>query len=398
MPKKAISKRPSLKPGAHISRRDPGQSIIRQSGECSSPPATVIGNSIFALTLQPKPGPLIFFARRGDDIELDEGERIFEDLWPAYMNFHYLVTGERTNMNPRKSGIDLPSCLHMALSGFKKLVPKGFEFNIDREHVGGNYYFTLYRDCEGWGDFWKQMEVGHALLVLAVKNKPLHDLFLSFLRLFSQSVGIDLWNEGSMGNSLEGLDERILNMDDTPVDIPTIQEDIDLYRQGLPSVYARKIKSAERMSALEIKRRAQRFKSPIANLIFQGCELLLSPNRLGNFSYYDIEVEDAYFLELDCQANIIWQDHDSLWYEHSLELECFANEGIQWPVFNVRIDKKLKKFDPDEMKRKASWPGELAGYMSRAFEITTKFKKNERINGKSSKKSSRPATYSRVRC
>lgn len=399
MPKKTLSERSAPKSGYRPTRRDQGQISIGQPGRPETAPPSIIANSIFALTLKPKPGPLIFFALRGDDIDIDEGERIFDDLWQAYMRFYYLLKGEGTDFNPRTAGIDLPSCLHMAISGFQKLVPKGFDLNIERESETGSYYFILFRYCDGWGRFWKQLEVGHVLQVLAIRNKPLHALFLCFIRLFSKSTGIPLWDDGMMGNCLCMLDDKVLNMDDcSPDEIASVQEDIELYNEGAPAIYARKIRKAKRMTPGEIGKRAYRFKGPIANLIYQGCQLLQAPNRIVDYYYFDEAHEDSCYLELDCQANITWQTNDNLFYECDEYLNALAQEGVQEPVISLKIDGHLATFDMEELLAKCAWPAQLANYMSRAFEITTKFKKDERINGKPPKKSPRPATHCSIRC
>lgn len=403
MPKDTKYQRTAPKRRTRVKRRVARRKSLRQSGSASPAPAAFIADSIYSLKLKPKSGPEVFFSLNGKDLDIDDAETIFNDLWKAYMRLHYLVKGEKTDFNPLAAGLSMPTVLHLLITNIKTLIPAAFNFNIDRRD-NGDYHFTIFKYCEGWGRWFHALNVGHAILVLAKKNKPLHDLFLSFLREFSQSIGIPLWDQGLMGNTLESMDDRILNLAEEfePEELKMYQEDIDFYQSGVGAAYARRIRSAKRMKASQIRQQAMRYRSavanPIANLIVQGCEILLSPYRLYDYYYMDECEQDGCYVELDCQVNIIWSRDDNLFYEHEGNLDAYANEGIQEPAMSIVISKDLKKFDPEEIKKKLAWPGELDKFFYRAYEITEKFKKDEPIDGNVDQKSRRPAAHCSLLC
>jgi len=352
----------------------------------------------------------MLFGTEGHEFSQEKAEQMCNDLWDAYRRMAFLLTGEKTSFNPLKAGLSLPTCLHMAIDGFRRLIPKKYDFNIDHSKHEPNetYHFTIYRYCPGWGSQraagvgqWLHiLPIGNVLQVLAVKNRPLHDLFLCFIRLFSQSTGIPLWDGAMTGFCVEHLDERLINLegDASPEEVQGIRNDIELYNRGIAAEYGKRILSAKRMEATELRNRARRFKSRIANIIFEGAELLLSRHRLYDFYYMEEYFEDSCYLELDSQAVIIWQEEDNLHFELNEYVEAMANEGIQEPVAYFIIDKYLKQINMDDLEARTKWPGQLSAFLDRSYQEILKFNENERINGKAAHKSPRPSGHCRVRC
>lgn len=401
MPKKTRSKRTAPAAGLGAKGGAARSSTIRQRGSSEEKDPAVIADSLFALTLKPKTGPEMMFGAEGHEFDPEAAGRMCNDLWDAYRRLAYLQTGEKTSFNPLRSGLSIATSLHMAINGFRQLIPEKYDINIDHEGYRPNekYHFTVYRYCEGWGRFYHTLPVGHALQVLAAKNPSLHDLFLSFIRVFSKSIGVPLWDDGMLGNTLESLDERIINMegDSTPEELQGIRDDIHLYHEGLAAAYARKIRSTKILDPLDIKKRARRFKGPIASLIVKGADLLLHPYRLWDYDYMDQYFDGGCYLELSNQANILWQAEDNLFYEHEEYIDAIANEGIQEPVAFFIVDRNTKKFDLEELDHKVKWPGQLSEYFAVSYDIIQKFNENERINGKAPHKSPRPSAHCRVR-
>jgi hypothetical protein len=382
MPKNTIHKRTAPRPRKSASTRIERSQATCQRRTAATPTASVIADSVYKLRLAPKTGSQVLIGQEGEEFEGLLPEKLAADLWCSYRHFRFLVTGEKSSFDPLKAGMSPSTSLAMGLDGFRELLPRWMHYNIDKDHGTNEYHFTAYVECPGWGMFWHQLPVGHALQVLRKKRPALHDLFLSFIRVFSATTGASLWNDGMMGNAIEALDERIYQVEgEDPAAVESLREDIELYQNGLASKYAGYIRRAKKMSPADLLKRARRFSHPVANVIYEGCQLLLMDNRISHFDYFDAEYYmDSYYLDLDSQANIIWQVEDNLWNEHAQYLEAIGNEGIQEPILAVRIDKYLRSFDEKEIKKKSTWPKELSAYFSRSYETMTKLQINEPLN------------------
>ncbi|MES1249922.1 MAG: hypothetical protein ABUL46_04515, partial [Chitinophaga rupis] len=359
-------------------------------------------DSFYSLKLTPKTGPQVMFGAEGHEYNLASAERMCNDLWDAFMRLKYLRTGKNSSFNPLQAGLSIAASLDMAIQGFRSVVPKEYDFNIDHEKHGPteDYHFIVYRHCQGWEPFKHILPIGDVLRGLAVKNRPLHDLFLSFIRLFSQSIGIPLWDQVISGMGVDHLDERLINMESnsSPDEMQDIRDDIELYNKGMAASYGRKIRSAKRMKPVELMRRARRFKGPIAGIIYQGSELLMSSCRLWDYYYLDEYFDDARYLELDAQVTILWREYDNLYFELEEYVEAVANEGIQEPIAYFHVDRHLKSFDLEELEAKIKWPAQLAKFIESAYQVIKKFNHNERVNGKAPHQSPRPSAHCRIRC
>jgi hypothetical protein len=250
------------------------------------------------------------------------------------------------------------------------MVPREFEFNIEQDEKTGDYFFMLYRICE-WYLCWHFIEVGPTLIKLKKENRSLHDLFLSFLRLLNRHAA-DLWDIGLMGNSLDAMDDRVAQgeFEWTPEESEKYKNCIAEY-EGLPTQYLASIRKAKVYKAVDIQKRANRFKAgnPIANLISQGAELLLEDYEIQQYRYWPGGEEDSPYLDLESQINIIWKADDPLFDEHCEYIDALANEGIYEPVLSFRVDAGTRKVDFAELNKKSHWPHKLSGFFDRAQEL-----------------------------
>lgn len=377
MPEKTKTKRP-----AQVARRSVVKSRIarhktlRQSRRPASPSIAIFGDSIHRVSFKEKIGPEVFFKLSGENMEIENFEKIFNDLWKAYTNLNYLLTGEKIQFDLYATGLNKGTILFHVVTSFKKLIPQGFLVNVDEEN--GKYFFIIYSDC-GWQPSWHALEVGPALIKLKKQNKKLHDLFISFLRALRDYTGLDLWDEGMMGSTLEYMDEHLLNMkgEHDEGDLAEYKAGIELYADGLPAAYAKLIRRAKKIKPEMIRRHAQRFKArhPIAKLISEGTEILIADCNIYRFCYRGTmeDNEMDYFLSFDSQANIIWNIEDEFSREHEEALDSQANEGIQTPCFSFKIDASLRKIDFHELFEKCKWPEKFSQYFSRAFNLMKKF-------------------------
>jgi hypothetical protein len=399
MPKKTGHKGITSGPRKSLKGRAQGQQAIGAPQRPASAPAAVIADSFYSLKLPPRTGAHVFLAKEGSNVKMDQVERLTGNLWETFMQLHFLVKGERTKFNPLKAGLSVSTSLSMAINGISGLLPKSFGFNVDDKDE--TFSLTIYSSCDNWGAFWHILKVGHVLQVLAAKNKRLHNLFLSFLRQFSERIGISLWDEGMMGDSMESLDERLLNMpeeDYSPTDIESVKDDIRFYQEGPGREYARKIRYAKPMTPRNILKVARRFKGPIAGIICQGCLLLDKASKIWEFIYDAEEYEDSYYLSLNDQVNIVWRDNDNLFYEHEGTLEALSNEGVQSPFVSQKIAGNVKKFSFDGLIERKEWLQDLSKFFISSYQVIQKFEKDEPINGHAAKKSPRPSAHCSVRC
>lgn len=379
MPAKTKHKRAASQTGRRIKKRATRQSAARRGRTESSPTAAVIADSIYTVRFKERSGPEVFCLL--EDVDIRDFEKMYHDLWKAWANLKYRLTGDRINFNAGSAGISIPVCLNYVLTEFRQMIPVEFKYNIEKDEKTGDYYFMIYRYCE-WYRCWHYIEVGQALVKLKKENRPLHDLFLSFLRLFNRHAA-DLWDIGLMGSSLDNLDDRVCQFEDEGEDdtVEKYNECISEYRNGSPSKYLPLIRNARAYKALDLKKRANRFKAgtPIANLIYQGADLFLERIEIQDYLYLPGDEEDSFYLELESQVNIIWKEDDPLFNEHCEHMDALANEGTQEPVLSFRIDASTRKVDFADLNKKSHWPNKLSKFFEIATELINSYT-NERKN------------------
>jgi hypothetical protein len=365
---------PGIRKGT--ARRSKEQDPIRERREGAEGITEVIADSIFALTLSPKVGAEVFFKLGGSEPVTHKGnEAMYNDLYASFENLYMQMTGQETR-DTYKLGISLHVAFDHVIQQLKLLLPSGYEFNIEYDEHCQNvqkYYFVIYHECV-WQNWWHHLEVGKALLKLAKCNKPLHDLFLSFLKALGK-CGVCFWDEGFMTCTFDYMDGLYYDLkgSDEKEQAKQVAADIKTYTTGIASKYRKLIAKAPVLAVDDMQKRARRFKndSEIANIIHQGCELIRPGYRIRDYEYLPISNEDCdYFLELDSQCNIIWDSSDSYTAEHMEMLDNTANNGyVQEPVCSIKIEADTKNIDLPAMAMAARWPIELVNFFSRASEL-----------------------------
>jgi hypothetical protein len=373
MSKKATTKRPSPRARGSAKVRTARSAAARQGGSKRPAPGAPIGNSLFTVRFKEIPGTEVFFSTLG--YKLKDADNFYEQVFQAYRRLFFLVKGKPLAFNPLEKGLSQPTSIAWMFRSIKELLPRELQFNIDRGDEG--YFLTLFRECD-FQPQWTVFPVGPTLLRLEKKNPSLHRLFLSFLRSFSQACTINCWYEGMMCNSLESLDDNVLQMegDSSPEEVMAIKDELTAYRQGVPAQYAKKIRKSPKMSPAELQRAARRFKAgePISNLIYQGAELMKPGYNLYDYCYPQAGEDDySCYLHLMDQAAIVWRIDDHLCGEHETYIDCDAQEGIMPPVAYQRIDRKTKAGALDDLVKKSYWPGQLQDFFDRANELIIKF-------------------------
>lgn len=371
---------------------------VRKRGERAEAAPAVIANSIFDLRLKQKPGGEVFFTlKSGNEVAHKDVEQMYKELYASYERIYVGVKGQETR-DVHQYGIDMPMAFHHMLSNLKMgLLPSGYNFNIEFDERCGavqKYFFEIFHECE-WQQQWHELEVGPTLLHLAKNNKPLHDLFLSFLKAF-RNCGPDLWNEGFMGSTLEYFEESAEEYRGAGEieAAESMEKSFVKYSKGEAAKYAKLIIKAKTIKPAEMRRRAKLYKKDqeIANLIHQGSFIIEGGNNIYRYRYQPVKPDDGwdFYVDLDSQCNIIWDYSDSFTSYHREALDNDANNGyIQDPVWHRPIVATTKDFDFAKFANEVRWPIQLSRFFDTANELihkyTTKIKKNERSDRKSGK-------------
>lgn len=398
MPAKTNNRTTAQRTRERLKRRSPKQKPARQRGQGSPAAADFVADSIFELKLDSKKGAEVFFTHNGEEeITHKDAEQMYKELYASYERIYTAVKGEETR-DVHQLGIDMPVAFHHMLNNLKMgLLPSGYRFNVEfDEHCGAaqKYFFVIYHECE-WPLQWHEFEVGPALLHLAKCNKPLHDLFLSFLKCF-RACGIDLWHEGFMGATLDYMGdvvEEYLGSDEEVA--ASMNAAIENYSKGDASRYAKLIVNAKTVKPGEMRRRAKLYKKDqeIANLIHHGSVIIEDGNNLRKYRYEPVKEEEGWdtYLDLDSQCNIIWDWEDALSNEHRETLDSHANNGVvQEPVWHRAIIANSKDFDFITFAKEVRWPRQLSNFFETANDLLHKYskkiKKYERANRKPGKR------------
>ncbi|MDF2189317.1 hypothetical protein [Paraflavitalea sp. CAU 1676] len=372
MPAKMEHKRAAHKYRKAVTGRKPGSKVVCQRGAEGATAAATIADSIHSVKLETKSGIYVFCNQSNATVEEDEVNDMCDEIWTIYRNMLAKIKKEKLSLDPLAAGLSPATALTMALRGLRALIPADFEFNI--EHSKGVFFIVVYQFCD-FQRMWHCLEVGPVLLKLAKCNKPLHDLYLSFIRTFSQSAGVGLWDSGELGYAAESMDDYLAEDDEKGR--AEALECIHLYEKGYIHDYLQRIKRAPVMKPAELLKRARRYKAgnPIANLIYQGAQLLTRGHSVHEFTYIPAGEVDHPYLDLDLQLNVAWDLNDKVTAHCEYMLDGMAQEGTQDPVAALNIFTNTKDYDFDALRKKATWPDELSQFFSRAWELTETFKK-----------------------
>lgn len=374
MPAKNKNRRATQKHGARFEKRTAQQAIARAGRWEPKNFNAVIADSIHSVRLKEKSGTEIFFAYE-DDIDKKYWSNVLAGVWDAYTTASFILRGEVIKETVLDFKFEV--AMFIALEKLKKLLPQGFDMNIDHDADEENWHVTFFKECE-WNYGWNYFEVGPALLKLSKENKRLHLLLLSFLKAM-RKAGVEFWCDGMIATDIEMMDDNIENIDfENDIQRLDYQNNIDLYKKGDARKYMSYIKKAPDLSFDEMQKRAYKYKSPspIANAIYQGCEVFKTGYRIHDFGYYlpNESYLDNSFLELESQISIIWKD-DAMINDHRDTLDAIAQEGVQAPIVFQEIKKETKEIDFMKMRDKAAWPFQLYNYFNRADELIKKYVK-----------------------
>ncbi|HET6255828.1 MAG TPA: hypothetical protein VFE32_17255 [Puia sp.] len=372
MPKKVKTRRSPSSARSRTARGKKRSPASRpRSGE-RTPDAAVARPTLYTVRFKEKPGTEVFFKALGHP--LDDPKGLYQILLSAAKRLETIRTGKPVDFDPLEKGITMPFAAAYVLRRLSDQIPRGFEFNIDRE--GKDYVVTIFQECPyDWS--WSAFEVGPALRKLEKENKRLFGLFLSFLNQYSSACQIPIWDDGIMAYGLDYLKDSVLVNDfENAEDKRQVKKAIAEYEKGDPKRYIALIRKAPKIPLPQMQSRARCYKAgqPIANLIHQGVEIMRQGRSLTDYIYRGYYGDDfASYLHLLDQSAILFDASDLITQETETFLDANAQEGVEHPFVTLQIKKKTTKADLDKLESLLGWPMQLQQFTSRAQELVTKY-------------------------
>lgn len=357
---------------------------------------TVIANSVFALTLQPKS-----WAKIHDDLgaEDDPAEALlYKDLVSAYNYGAELVGAEKIEY--KKSNASTTAIADLLAMFKKNILPEGFEVNIDQHYNKklrrDGYHFAMYRACKFPG-YWHFFELKHVCRWLKKTNIKLHDFFIVFLRSFIGYACIPTWFDGSMRNAdfilsdymheLRGHVEKGLDPDhlnrlgysekEIKQRLADIESTMKEYAKGEASEYMNRIIKTKPVKPHYLLRSLKNFpgQSKLVKFMKQACELMKESVGLVDFCYHNIDGDDYDGLQFHEQVAIIWDWHDHYSGTQARAIEDMANgSGVFAPTLCGRIlPTGCGGLTIEKLKNCLSWPEKLTKLQNMFQEISERF-------------------------
>lgn len=265
------------------------------------------------------------------------------------------------------------------IANVRKMTPKGVDVII-QEDYHGNWFITVLREVN-WNYGWACFPVGKIFKVLRREDPFLHNVFLDFIKTFSCFTGVDLWYYGLLGEEIERMDERLLNLQDEEGSDAEIVKDyyktIHYYGKGLPHEYEQELKFMGPIADIEwfIGAVDGYKKHPIAKMIREGVEILRHKKKITDYQIYHADKEGNYFLSLDLEFCIAWSLSDLLASDAEETLDSYAQEGVEEPVQYIAIKEGVTVKNFDQFKEEDTFIEDLQQYFDRTWLRLNKIKK-----------------------
>lgn len=385
----------AARPGFHKRKN---RSVIRRagSGRTEEKPSAVIANSVFALTLKPKPLPNLY--DQEGQMHDPHVFRVYKDLTDSYNHGADLVGSEKIVFNKRETST---TAVANILELFKKnICPKGFDVNID-EHLNKKtrkpgYHFTIYNATE-FPQYWHFFEIRHIVNDLFKKNRKLHDLFIVFLRSFIGRCGIPIWFEGSMQYSQynlaeyteelreivhKGLDPTVLEgtgytEPEITKRLTDIEKTMKEYATGQAHEYMQRIITAKPVKPHYLLRSLKSFppQHKLVKFMKDACMLMKEKVGLPDFCYHQADGDDDEGLGFDEQVCIIWDwsDHYSATQARHID-ESARHLGVFKPTLCARIlPTGCGGLEMENIINNLGWTKKLTALHSQFMEIARRF-------------------------
>lgn len=377
MPVKIRPRRSTQRPRKNSVRRKNKQAKGRKRPGRPKPKASrVIANSVFALTLQAKPGFEVqqksrerVTGRYYHAPDEDDFVKMYHDIGAAFRAVYNLTHTDKTRFDPLKAGLPIGPSMASIINAFKRdimpLLP-GFEFDIERD--GDTYMFVVHKPAEfAWT--WPAFEIKYIVTELERKNPKLLSLFLAFMDSLINDCGIPGWWQFDESWRLE---EQLLNMDMEYEDINEeecirhtrdLERTIRLYKTGRANDYEDLLRTARNRSVSSLEKSLKKFskRNPLVSWLYEALEFLKMDYSMHDFEYRP-EGEEAYDegLPFGEQSAVIWDWEDLYTNSITEMLDATAQgTGVLSPVAWGLIKPDCKAFNIEKLINAHRWPPAL---------------------------------------
>lgn len=386
-----------LRKGVHPGKDFQGKGRQGGKGTAANGPK-IIGDSLFALTLAPKPGLEVIDKTKGrvrplrQDFDEEDYEQMYEDLLICVQRAVKIITGEVTKFDPLKERLDLSVALTYVINCFESnVLPKGFEYNVDKDPVQG-YYFTIYRDAP-FDDLWHAFELKPIAKHLWQTDKTLHGLFLLVIKCFYVRTDIGCWWNGGceyadymFEEKLQDWESRYEGDDEGHSELDEAIATYLGYEIGEANEYKEALKNIDFVKPELLLKKLTRFdqKNKIVKWMVDICSFCMLKGNVNDFIYYEMQGEGVEGLQFDQQVAIIWDWNDAFTEE---QMECIDSEaqgcGVLPPILNFHFTKTTQHFDREGIMAALDWPRKLSDLFRESRRLIESLEpKKEKTNAK----------------
>ena len=324
--------------------------------------SSIIANSIFALTL---PVKRAFEAKTEISVfEKPVGE-IATDLLQSLNRALWLLKKPRLKLQEDLSQAQKMTLIIDTLK--LEVLPKGYEFEINKDGSNGSYFFTLYKPVE-FGSFWHCFPVKPVLDQLK-KAPGLKQCFLDIISLLIYRCGFNAWwmnwypfdfvlnDEFGFAdwfhNGFYDLEEA--EKENKWELWKQLRED---YRKGEAYACQKELKSRKpcikRLKQRLYQRRSAR---PIVSWMKKALQLIESGKSIHYFNnefWNENEGQDGR-IRLEDQVMIIWNE-DELFDIGCEQVDAeWSNFGMQEPANIFHLFSDQRKLDFSQLQQEEKW-------------------------------------------
>jgi len=327
---------------------------------------------------------VIFQSKPAVDIILKD-QTLHQQLFDALSNYYQIV-----NSKPYQYSIHtLPlgsSCLFDRIKEeFSLLVDQDCQWQIDRTEKG-DYFFVIYKACD-WDEQWHIFEV-KTIIKNIDSNEDLLITFMSFLKMFSKKTGVDLWYQGDAMYAQDFLEEQILNLTDESEgsedaewftdNIKRIEDCLEVYKSGDAAAFENSINQSCDWEPDELIEEIKSLESDhlIIDLMIEGCQLCIDPDRKSIVNYYYNPDEGTEYngegLHFEQQFTILWDDSDGVAIELGELIDSGAQESVDVPYAWLMVNKETTT-----VFKRDTWLPKIDKFFEHACDLVRKIYNNE---------------------
>lgn len=360
--------------GTHRRNNKEGQGCKERS-RTKADTSKVVASSLFALRLKPLVGIEVMEKQSLIITSSSYGEeenfyKMYNDLLEVTHHAIYMITSDMNSFefDPLKDGMHFSNAFTALLRHFeKKVLPEGFEYNIDKDKEG--YYFTLYSFCE-FENHWHPFEIKPIVEYLEDKgDEQLMELFFTVLHTFKQETDTWSWWGGGMSYAECMMDDYELenryDLDDEDeyMEFANNSDLVLSYKSGYIYSISKKITNSPIDGAQSLMLELADFEQsdPIVEWMFKVLEFIMeTPGNVRDYVYFQDEEDIEMGLNFMQMVTIIW-DWDDIYTKYEMEaIDSEAqNVGVSDATYSFTVRKGFDIENYIKRDEKKQWPMHL---------------------------------------